>query len=254
MSARTSVGKRLFFKAGWTWAKDLTDTQDTTSYTGPVIQNAYDRAAEYGNATYVSRDRAFVDAIYKLPIGDAEENGQFARVPRAVFRGVTIALNLVAETGPYFTPLFSGVDVSNTNTFTNQRPDIVPGVSMRPPKGRSLTQWFNPAAFKIPGCPDREPLCSAPADVGRFGNAGVNTLRAPDYFELDSGLSKEIPLRHGVHILWRISIQNLLNHPNFSPPSNVNITSPTVGNITSTYSELNGSTARQINLGMQISR
>jgi hypothetical protein len=159
---------------------------------------------------------------------------------------------LLAETGPYYAPLFSGFDVSNTNNAANLRPDIVPGVSTRPSGGRSLAQWFNPAAFKIPGCPDALPLCSAPTNIGRFGNVGVNMLQAPNYVEIDSNLTKVVPLRDRVRLQLSLSAQNLLNHPNFSPPSDVNITSPTAGNITSTYAELNGSTARQISLMMRI--
>jgi hypothetical protein len=246
--ARKTLDHGLSFKAGWTWAKDLTDTQDQTSYTGQVIQNAYNRAAEYGNATNVSRHRAFLNAIYNLPFGAAKGDGRIHHTKSSAFGGWTIALNLLAETGPYYTPLFSGFDVSNTNNTTNLRPDIIPGVSSRPPGGHRLGQWFNPAAFKIPGCPDALPLCSAPADVGRFGNVGVNTLQAPNYVELDSNLTKEIPFRDRARLQLSLSAQNLLNHPNFSPPSDVNITSPTAGNITSTYAELNGSTARQISL------
>jgi carboxypeptidase family protein len=247
---RKRLEQGLSLKAGWTWAKDLTDTQDQTSYTGTVIQNTYDRAAEYGNATNVSRHRAFADAIYRLPFGHAKAKSSVDPVGPLLFGGWTIALKMLAETGPYSTPLFSGFDVSNTNTLTNQRPDVVPGVSTRPAGGRSLAQWFNPAAFKIPGCSDTLPFCSDPADVGRFGDARVNTLRDPDYVEFDTRMSKDVQLHEQMRLQWNISAQNLLNHPNFSPPSDLNITSPTAGNITSTYAELNGSTARQISLGM----
>ena len=249
--ARKTLGHGLFFKAAWTWAKDLTDTQDQTSYRGQVIQNTYNRAAEYGNATNVSRDRVFLNAIYNLPFGEPHSGRHTHPTKGSAFGGWTIALNLLAETGPYFTPLFSGFDVANTNNTTNLRPDVVPGVRSLPPGGHRLGKWFNPAAFKIPGCPDTLPLCSAPADVGRFGNVGVNTLQAPNYVELDSNLTKEIPLRDRMRLQLSLSSQNLLNHPNFSPPSDVNITSPTAGNITSTYAELNGSTARQISLMMR---
>jgi len=245
---RKTMDHGLSFKGGWTWAKDLTDTQDQISYRGQLIQDAYNRAAEYGNSTNVSRHRAFLNTIYNLPFGDTKKDRYFQHAKGSIFGGWTVALNLLAETGPYYTPLFSGFDVSNTNNTTNLRPDIVPGVSSRPPAGRRLAQWFNPAAFKIPGCPDALPLCSAPADVGRFGNAGVNTLQAPNYVELDSNLTKEMPLRDRVRLQLSISVQNLLNHPNFSPPSDVNISSPAAGSITSTYAELNGSAARQIGL------
>ncbi len=251
VSARRNLSRGLFFKAGWTWAKDLTDTQDQTSYTGPLIQNAYDHHAEYGNATNVSRHRLFLNAIWHTS-GDSQSDAG-ARAGSATFvRGWAIAVNLLAETGPYFTPLFSGYDVSNTNTVAAQRPDVVPGVSTRPPGGRHLRQWFNPAAFKIPGCSDSQPFCSSPAAVGRFGNASVNSLEAPEYFELDSAFIKDVWLHDASRLECRVGIQNVLNHPNFAPPADVTITSPTAGNITSTYSELNGSTARQVTLGARI--
>jgi len=51
----------------------------------------------------------------------------------------------------------------------------------------------------------------------------------------------------------RISAQNVLNHENFSTPSNVDINSPTAGNITSSYSESAVSTARQVNFWVRFS-
>ena len=43
-----NYGDALTFNAGYTWAKDLTDTQEGT-FTGQTIQNQFDRRAEYGN-------------------------------------------------------------------------------------------------------------------------------------------------------------------------------------------------------------
>lgn len=246
LSARKTFGQALFFKAGWTWAKDLTDTQDQTGYTGQVIQNAYDRAAEYGDSANVSRHRVFLNVIYDLPVGQSN------KALRDLAADWSLALHFVGETGPYFTPQFSGFDPSNTNSFAG-RPDVIPGVSETPPGGHKITQWFNPAAFKIPGCPDNQPICSRPLNIGRFGNARLDSLQAPNYIDLDTALTKNFKLGGAAHMQFRISAQNVLNHANFAPPASVDITSPTVGSITSTYAESAGSRARQVDLWVRIS-
>lgn len=253
LSVRKTVSKGLFLKAAWTWAKDLTDTQDQTSYTGPVIQNAYDRQAEYGNASQVSRHRVFLNALYNLPVGKGGHDGnQWDHLLHEALADWGLALTFVGETGPYYTPQFTGFDSSNTNNFTG-RPDVVAGVSPTPPGGHTVSQWFNPAAFKIPGCPDSQPLCSNPANVGRFGNASVNSLEGPDYLDMDTALSREFALFESLRMQLRISAQNVLNRANFAPPSNVTINSPTAGNITSSYSESAISTARQVNFWVRFS-
>jgi hypothetical protein len=248
VSARRNLSRGLFFKAGWTWAKDLTETQDQTSYTGPLIQNAYDHHAEYGNATNVSRHRLFLNAIWQIPPSFASH---WNPVARQAAQGWNLTLSFAGATGSYFTPQFTGFDPSNTNNFTG-RPDVIPGVSTTPAGGHRLTQWFNPGAFKIPGCPDSAPLCSNPVSPGRFGDARVNSLEAPDFVNVNAALFKDFSLWEAMHMQFRITAQNVLNHANFSPPANVAINSPTAGNITSTYSETDGSTARQLDIWVRM--
>jgi hypothetical protein len=50
---RRTIGTNLFLNAGFTWAKDLTDAQDQSSFSGLEIQNAYDRAADKGPNSFV---------------------------------------------------------------------------------------------------------------------------------------------------------------------------------------------------------
>jgi len=83
----------------------------------------------------------------------------------------------MGQSGQFFTPSFSGFDPSNTNTIGGC-PDVAAGVSTDPPGGPSINRWLNAAAFKIPGCPDANPVCSNPANIERTGNAGLGILRA----------------------------------------------------------------------------
>src|SRR5262249_60953582 len=82
-------------------------------------------------------------------------------------------------TGTFFSPAFNTFDVSNTNSLGGI-PDRI-GAGNLPRDQRKVEKWFDPAAFKIPGCPDSKPVCTASArqNVGRVGNAGVNILEGP---------------------------------------------------------------------------
>ncbi len=252
VAARKAYGKNLFFNTGWTWAKSLTDTQDQTSFAGPIIENAFDRRAERADSTLTSTHRFYTSVIYALPIGRSQRYlASLNRPLEGLLGGWRMAWNVLAQSGQFFTPGFSGFDPSNTNNFGG-RPDRVAGASTGPAGGRSIQQWFNPAAFKIPGCPDSEPVCRAPANIGRFGNSALNVLRAPRVVNFDLAVMKQFAIRESKQLLFRVSATNVFNHPNFSTPA-ANIISPgTVGRITSTYGELPGTRAREVDFMLRL--
>lgn len=235
LHAKRTYGKNLFVNAGFTWAKDLTDTQDTQNFAGSSISNAYDRAAEYGPNSYLRAKRLFTNLVYALPVG----NGQrwLGHAPGAVnllLGGWRMAWNVIAESGPYYTPSFSGFDPSNTNSFGG-RPDRI-----------------GPTTFAIPGCPAANPVCSNPANVGRFGNSGRNVLQAQGFTDFDLSLMKDFSLSERFALQLRATATDAFNHPNFGIPAS-NISSPgTYGRVTSTYAELLGQNARQIDFMLRL--
>jgi hypothetical protein len=160
------------------------------------------------------------------------------------------------EAGQYFTPTFSTFDPSNTNSFGPSttylaRPDVVVNPATAAPP-QSINSWFNPAAFAVPGCPATTPVCSNPANVGRFGNAGVNTLEGPGLANLDLAAMKTFPIHERLRLQFRVLATNVFNHPNFGIPA-ANISSPaTVGKITSTFGEQLGESSRQVHLSLRL--
>src|SRR5579872_1040826 len=229
-----NYGNNLTFNGGFTWAKDLTDTQDSGGFAGSSsIQNQFNRAAEYGNNQITPPRRFFGYAVYKLPVGHGQRflDNQ-SGVVQAFLGGWQMAWNVLLQSGQYFTPSFTGFDTSNTNTLGG-RPDVVPGVSTAPVGPQSITNWFNPAAFAIPGCPASTPVCAKPADVGRFGNAGIGILRGPAIYNADLALSKYFTIHENIRLQFRVNAANVFNHPKFALPA-ANISSPaTVAQITS---------------------
>jgi hypothetical protein len=257
ISAAKNVGKNLSFNTGFVWAKDLTDTQTTGAFSvGPQIQNQFCRRCERGPNAITRPLRGYINAVYALPVGRDQRFLTHANgIVNAFLGGWSTSWVSEMEAGQYFTPTFSGFDPSNTNSFGPStsylaRPDVV----LNPPafSGQSINDWFNAAAFAVPGCPSTTPVCSNPAPVGRFGNAGVNTLEGPALKNLDFWASKYFRVREGMRLQFRMLATNVFNHTNFALPA-ANISSPaTVGAITSTFGEQLGETSRQIHFSLRL--
>jgi hypothetical protein len=249
--AKRPYGKNLVVNAGFTWAKDLTNVQDSNGFGGSQIQNAYNPGADYGNSKVYPGKDFFAQVLYTLPIGRGQTFlGNIGRVADLFVGGWRTAWSIDAHSGFYFTPTLSGYDTSNTNTLT-ERPDVVAGVSPYA-QHKSVNTWLNPAAFKIPGCPDTTPVCANPANVGRFGNASVNSLVGPRMTDVDLSVFKTFRIREGVNAKLNATATDVFNHANFGLPGAA-ITSPgTYGAITSTGGDLYGQASRFLDFGFRL--
>jgi Carboxypeptidase regulatory-like domain/TonB dependent receptor len=254
LSGEKTYGNNLTFSSGYTYEKDLTDVGNSDTTTGDLVQNRFDLEADQGNNIDTPTQRLFAYALYKLPVGHDQRFLSNAKpVAQALLGGWTMMWSGLIQTGEFFTPSFAGFDPSNTDTFGG-RPDVVPGVSTRPPGGPSINEWFNPAAFEIPGCPDANPVCANPANVGQFGNAGVGILEGPTQHNLDFTLMKTFPIKERYQLQFRVNVVNLLNHPNFYNPDGDISDIGTVATISST-TNVNGfgePTSREIDFWLRL--
>ena len=230
LAAVKHLGRDLTFQAGFTWARDLTDQLDNNWVYGQQIQNQYDRRSEYANNSFTPQKRFIAEATYALPFGKGKLlANNLPRAANAVIGGWRLSTVVTLQSGQYFTPSFAGVDPSNTNNIGG-RPDVVSGVSVIPSGGQNITNWINLGAFAIPGCPGSDPLCAhtTRANVGRFGNAGLNILSGPSMRNVDFAVMKNFHTTE--RLLWQVEVQaqDALNHPNFGNPS-ANISAPATG-------------------------
>ena len=251
-SVTKRYGKNLTFNSGWTWSRDLTDVGNSTSTAGYVIQNPYSLRAERGNDADTPATRWFGYALYALPFGQGQRFlGNANSVVQAFLGGWNTSWNAVVQSGAFFTPAFSGFDAANTGVFGG-RPDRIGSGSLS--SGRSVNNWFNASAFKIPGCPDAQPVCANPTNIGRFGNAGVDILTGPHIINFDFSLRKNFKIRENVFLEFRLNMVNALNHPNFSNPDPNISDLGTVGTISSTASAtgLGEPVPREIDLWLRL--
>jgi outer membrane receptor protein involved in Fe transport len=142
----------LFFNLNYTLAHALNDTDGAP-------QNVACRSCEKGRASYDARQNFYVRASYPLPLG------------RSIFlRGWELSgIGSVRSGLPLTVTVSRNATALPDGNSQNQRPDLVPGVSLIPDGGRTITQWINPAAFALPA-------------NGKWGNAGRNIVEARGSF------------------------------------------------------------------------
>jgi hypothetical protein len=90
-----------------------------------------------------------------------------------------------------------------------------------PSSERSLSRWFNPAAFTAPLS-----ICGPTGKGNCFGTAGRNILVGPGTNVVDASLAKSFALGERRRLTFRLELFNAFNHPNYALPdaniSNVN--------------------------------
>jgi Carboxypeptidase regulatory-like domain len=247
ISAVGRIGKNLTLNNGFAWTKDLSDDSASSNANGAQIQNQFCLSCEYGPSPYTRKLRAYVNLVWALPVGRGQRFLSHGRIANAVLGGWSTSAISEMETGSYLTPSFTGFDVSNTNTIGG-RPDVIGNPFANVPAGLP----FNPAAFAVPGCPATNPLCTNPAPVGRFGDAGVGILEGPHVINWNMALAKTFQVRERMDLRFRALATNVFNHPNFSSYA-TNISSPsTFGISSSTFGEQLGENDRTINLSLRL--
>jgi hypothetical protein len=192
---QTSVQKRfskgLMFQSTWTWAKEISDTDDTDDFElNNTIENTYNRRRDRGNVYSVPRHQWMNQALYELPLGRG-----------MLLSGWQLSTLLNLSTGNWFTPVISGPDPTNTNT-TTLRPDVTGKI----PLPHTANQWFDPSVFTTPA-------------NGSFGNAGRGIIQGPGYVLLNLGLQKSVHFEKVGLLQFTASFQNALNHLNLGEPS-----------------------------------
>ncbi|MFT4113819.1 carboxypeptidase regulatory-like domain-containing protein [Silvibacterium sp.] len=211
----------LSFEAGLTWAKNLTDDDESSLPNGidggVTSEDAYNLSRQKGNAKYDPRVSFVSNLIWELPFGHGKwlfnQNGIVDRF----IGGWKISGAYLAQSGDFLTPEFSGPDPSNTNQFSGAAQRVAKNLY---PHERTRTEWFNPAAFATPA-------------NGTFGSGAFGTVVGPNMNNVNLALFKTFALYRGSQLEIKGSFTNVLNHTNFGDPD-VTITDSSVGQITST--------------------
>ncbi len=240
LSLRRRLQAGLQFQLAHTYSHsiDTSSAQWSSGLSGgSVRQDAWDTSLQRGSSNYDMRHNFSGNLLYDLP-GLANATG----VAGALLNGWQLSNILSLRTGlPFQVSVDGPPDRDGDLVSRNYFPDLAPGFTADQIVTGDIDRFINPDAFLLP-------------EPGFKGNMGRNILRGKGFFNVDMALKKQFEVREGVVLQFRAEAFNVLNHTNFSLPTNTEIfqgsrfaTPVDVAEVTSTVNR-----ARQIQFGLKL--
>jgi len=244
LSVQRALRSGWLFAGSYMWSHAINDGSLGGGEADAIApQNVFCRSCERASSAQDIRHFFSANSVYELPFGTGKRHLSEPGAMHAIFGGWSLSGIAIARSGRpvNITIRRSAADVPGGYTVS-QRPDVIPGVSLIPTGGRTITQWINAAAFRAP----------AP---GTLGNAGRNLGRGPSLAQLDIGLTKHFPLGEHSAVEFRSEIFNVFNRSQYGDPSG-DITVPAqFGIIQSTINTtpIGTGTPRQVQFMLRVS-
>jgi hypothetical protein len=222
---------RVSFQGSYTYAHHKANANGPapnsfSAENGPTTLDAFDIEQDYGNVAYTRRHRFVSTFFWEIPIGRGRHvGGNWSGVTNALLGGWELTGIGLFQSGPFLTPTVSGTDPSGTGVLvrgvqSTQRPDQIRDGNLANP---TAERYFDAAAFAQPG-----------DNIGRFGNAGVGTLRGPGTKVVSLTVGKNFELNRRVKLRYEAAFANVFDFENLAIPSTLNVLSPSFGRIVAT--------------------
>jgi hypothetical protein len=195
-------GKRRFshglqFGAVWTWSKfmDYTDSDGSTiaTYLNPAVWN-YGKSTSYDHTHIVS-----LNFLYDLPRASKLWDVAVMRAAFDKWQVSGVASFIDGSPNSISYSLLNGADVTGGGDGSRV---VMVANPILPSGQRTLTQYFNTAAFAAPS-------------IGTIGNAPKDVFRGPGINNWDLSFSKNFPIQEKISFQLRWEMYNAFNHPSF---------------------------------------
>jgi Carboxypeptidase regulatory-like domain/TonB dependent receptor len=211
------------FTKGWLW-----QTQYILSHSindgsvGGGEANAPENVAcircDRGPSVFDVRHNVVTSSVYELPIGPGRRFWTTSGGVGKLLEGWSVSGIGIFHTGHPITVLFgpSASNIPDGNDQSDQRPDVVQGVSIIPPGGATQSVWINPAAFQ-------SPPTDSMGNLLRFGDAGRGLVRAPHVWQIDFTLAKQTRITEWLSLEFRADAFNIFNHKQLGDPAKITL-------------------------------
>ncbi|HET6176375.1 MAG TPA: carboxypeptidase regulatory-like domain-containing protein [Candidatus Sulfotelmatobacter sp.] len=246
LSIKRSFSRGLLISGNYLWSHEIDDGSNGSGDGDSLVpQNVACRACERASGAWDARHVLNASAVYQLPFGPGKPYLSQPGIVSRILGSWELTSMAVVRTGFPLNILISrSSSLTPDGNTTNQRPDLVPGVSIIPPGGSTIGQWINPAAFV------------APAQY-MFGDTPRDYARGPGAWQVDMGIGKHIPLTERVGLEFRTEFFNIFNHPQYGLPV-ANISAANFGtinqtvNTTTPVSPVGTGTPREIQFSLRL--
>ncbi len=224
---RRTFSNGFLFQANYEFAHEI-DQDAAGGGDSDFPQDPANFPAERASGDFDVRSVFSGNVVYELPFGHGRQYVNSNSIASAVLGNWQASSIVSARTG---LPVNVTIDRPSTFTATNggvatgytteQRPNRIAGVSLKPVGGSSIGEWINPAAFStsVPG--------------GGYGNAPRNGVRGPGLWQADMGLAKNIPIKEFANFQFRSEFFNIFNRAQYGLPL-ADTTGSSFGAITNT--------------------
>ena len=207
LAVKRSFSHGLLLSANYQWSHEIDDGSDGSGDGDSLVaENVSCQRCERASGIWDVRHAFNANAVYQLPFGPGK---RFLNQPgfwRTVAGSWELSSVAMARTGfPINVTVDRSASVVPDGNTTDERPNIVPGVPLTPPGGRTIYEWINPAAFSVPA-------------AGTFGNAPRDVAVGPSTWQIDMGLGKQFLLTERARLQFRAEFFNIFNHPQYGQP------------------------------------
>lgn len=195
----------------YTWSHDLTDASE--NFRG--AQNTYNLKGDWGNSVFDRRHVFSASYVYTLPFFKGQQG-----FTGHVLGGWELSGVVYLTSGKHYDPSvsscredFAGLGLCG-NSWSGDRPDQISDPNVGAP--HTIAEWFNTAAFVIPGCDVTDPKCSPTNPPLRPGDAHRGTIVGPSYKRWDASIFKNTKISERFTTQFRAEFFNALNHTNLA--------------------------------------
>jgi Carboxypeptidase regulatory-like domain len=205
ISVRRPFTHGVLIAANYAYTHEL-DNGSNGSGDGDEIspQNPLCLNCEWASGTWDARHVVNGNAVYELPFGQGKQMLNQG-VASTIAGNWSLCLTALARTGFPVNVILPSSYISPFGNSGTLRPNLVPGVSLTPPGGRTIAHWINPAAFVAPA-------------TGTFGDAPRNLYPGPGTWQVDTGVAKTLSLGERARMEFRAEFYNVFNHPQLGQP------------------------------------
>jgi hypothetical protein len=200
---RLAAGLEFNFNYTWSHFLDDADSSGWGSRAGPQdYQIANNPRANYSNSNFDLRNAFKGNIVYQLPFGRGKQFMNKNFILDELLGGYQISSTIQLMDGQPFS-------VTTSQTSYSQAGSVFPnysGTPIRPHGGRSIEEWYNPAAFTLP----------AP---GTYGDVRRNSLYGPGIELVNISMGKVFDIYKSVKLQIRADATNAFNHFNPGQPN-----------------------------------
>ena len=205
VALRRPFSRGLLVAVNYTWSHEI-DNGSNGSGDGDEVspQNPLCLACDRASGAWDTRHVFNGNVVYQLPFGVGRPMLNQRGIANSIVGGWELTPTALARTGFPVNVLMPSSYTAPDGASGTERPDLVKGVSLTPPGGKTVTEWINPAAFTTP--------------AGEFGTAPRDLFRGPGTWQIDLGADKTFSLTERSQLEFRSEFYNIFNHPQLGQP------------------------------------